>query len=104
MNFSLEINKENALDVFSFFSVANAVSCPPELWFECVCSSLKNKHSVLILETPLAQFPQPDFSKRWQTGDNWSWLSPRGLSVFTDAYTNKPVKYEDFKIFLSNSK
>lgn len=102
MILSLEIKP--SLDIYSFFSVPHAISCPTELWFECVCASLKRKQSVLILERPHASLPVFDTSRRWQTSDNWSWLAPRGLSVFLEGYGDKLVKYEDFKIFLSNHK
>lgn len=102
MILSLEI--KSTVDNYSFFEVPNSISCPSELWFECVCASLKRKQSVLILEAPLVSMPVIDGARRWQTGDNWSWLTPRSLSVVLAAYQDKLVKYEDFKIFLSSSK
>jgi hypothetical protein len=101
MILSLEIKP--SLDIYSFFEVNHSISCPSELWFECVCSSLKRKHAVLILENPVS-IPVIDSTRRWQTGDNWSWLAPRSLSVVLEAYGDKFLNYQDFKNFLTLSK
>jgi hypothetical protein len=101
MILSLEINHQKDLDVISFFRVKNGVQCPPELWFSVIQTSLKMKHSVLLIESENTPFPQWDPSKRWQAGDNWCWLHPRALSVISERY---PSSYQDFKTFLMHSK
>lgn len=104
MNFSLEINHKDSLDVISLFPLKNAVTFPQELWFQVLSSSLRMKHEVLILEEPLDHFPSWDKARRWATGDNWCWLAPRSLSVITEAYHKNPLSFREFKALLTNSK
>lgn len=104
MNFSLEINRSESLDVISFFSVEHAVTFPSEIWFQVLCASLRSKHEVLILETPVTALPVWDKKKRWQTEGNWCWLAPRSLSVISSAYKSKPFEFHEFKAFLAKSK
>lgn len=92
------------LDIFCFFDVAHSIHCPGECWFEAICSSLRRKHSVLILENDISTFPQWDSSKRWIAGDHWSWLAPRSLSVLLEAHSGNPITYPLLKIWLTNSK
>ncbi len=100
----LQIHHQKNLDVFSFFPVKNAVQCPEELWFESISTSLKMKHSVLILEEHLPEIPTIDETKRFVVSDNWCWLAPRGLSLITVAYRQKMMTFQQFKTFLKNSK
>jgi hypothetical protein len=92
------------LDLLTFYHVPNAVSCPSDLWFPTICASLRMKHAVLILEQKLEQFPVWEESLRWMTGDNWSWLAPRSLSVIQAAYIQTGPKFHEFKKFLNSSK
>ncbi len=92
------------VDVFCFFKVTSAVSCPSELWFLAVCSSLRMKQEVLILGEETAVLPAWDAKKRWDSGENWCWLSPRSLSVITEAYGQKAMDFQQFKSFLKSSK
>lgn len=100
----LQIHQQKNLDVFSFFPVKNAIQCPDELWFHSITASLKMKHSVLILESEIDPFPEWDEAKRFVVSDNWCWLAPRGLSLVTEAYRQKPMTFQEFKIFLKQSK
>ncbi len=100
----LQIHHQKNLDLFSFFPMKNAVECPEELWFESICTSLKMKHSVLILEEQLPAMPSFDETKRFVVSDNWCWLAPRGLSLISEAYRQKPMTFQEFKTFLKSSK
>lgn len=100
----IQIHHQKNLDVFSFFPVKNALQCPDDLWFEAISSSLKMKHSVLILETPNTPFPEWDEAKRFVVSDNWCWLAPRGLSLIAEAYRQNSMTFQQFKIFLKQSK
>lgn len=74
MNFSLEINHKDSLDVISLFPLENAVTFPQELWFQVLSSSLRMKHEVLILEEPLINFPRGikrDAGRLVTTGVGW---------------------------------
>ena len=104
MILSLQIQYQENLDLVTFFPMKYAVQCPPELWFETICSSLRLKHSILVLEAPLAEVPVLDESKRWIAGDKWCWLAPRSLSVITAAYSQNPMSYPEFIHFLRTSK
>lgn len=101
MILSLEINQQKDLDVMSFFRVKNAVHADRDFWFFMLQTSLKMKHSVLILESEKTPFPQWNSSRRWEVGENWSWLHPRALSVISECY---PCSFDEFKTFLKNSK
>lgn len=92
------------LDVLCFFKADEGISCDESLWWDSLCSSLRMKRSVLILESNISEFPTWDPSKRFQASDNWCWLAPRGLSVISAAYKNSPMLYPEFKTFLKNSK
>lgn len=91
-------------DIICFFQVRRAVLADESLWWKTLTASLKGKRSVLILESNLSSFPSWDPSKRWQSGDNWCWLTPRSLSVISQAYASKPLSFQDFKTFLINYK
>lgn len=104
MILSLEIDSSKKLDVYSFFAVENAVQCPADLWFECICTSLRRKHSVLILESKSDVKPVWNATKRWDAGENWSWLAPRALSIILKAYEQKLINYNHLKDFLVTSK
>ena len=100
----IQIHQQKNLDIFSFFPVKNALKCPDDMWFEAITSSLKMKHSVLILEAPLSPIPECDGAKRFVASDNWCWLAPRALSLIAEAYHQNPMTFQQFKIFLKNSK
>lgn len=100
----IQISYQKDLDVFSLFPVKNALQCPDDLWFEAITSSLKLKHSVLILEEEMPYLPQWDPAKRFDSSDNWSWLAPRGLSLISEAYRKKSQTFQEFKIHLKSSK
>lgn len=100
----IQIHPEKNLDIFSFFPVKNSIQCPEEFWFLAISASLKMKHSVLILEEDLRPLPAWDEAKRFVVSDNWCWLAPRGLSLITEAYRQKTMTFQDFKIFLKHSK
>ncbi len=100
----IQISYQKDLDVFSLFHVKNALQCPDDLWFEAITSSLKLKHSVLILEEEILYLPRWDPAKRFDSSDNWSWLAPRGLSLISEAYRKKSRTFQEFKIHLKSSK
>lgn len=100
----IHIHPQKKLDIYSFFPVNNSIQCPEELWFEAISASLKMRHSVLILEEDLRPLPMWDETKRFVVSDNWCWLAPRGLSLITKAYHQNSMKFQEFKIFLKNSK
>ncbi len=101
---SIQIHLHENMDVFSFFPIRNSLQCPDELWFQAIATSLKIKHSVLILEVPTGILPVIDQRKRFLVNDNWSWLAPRGLSLITDTCLNKPITFKELKIFLKTAK
>lgn len=92
------------VDVFCFFSSQHSVSCPPELWFESICTSLRMKHEVLVLEAGVSDYPAWDSSKRWVTDEHWIWLAPRSLSTLLEANGALTMTYPLLKTFLKNSK
>jgi hypothetical protein len=104
MILSLQVHYQKNLDLMAFFARENAILCPPDLWFETLCASLRLKHSILIYDHLQEGMPEIDPRHRWQTGDNWSWLSPRSLNVVSDAYDGNMMNYIDLKQFLKNSK
>ena len=91
-------------DIICFFRVENAVTADETLWWKTLTASLRGKRSVLILEQNLSSLPAWDHSQRWQCGDNWCWLTPRSLSVISQAYGHNPMTFQDFKSFLINYK
>ena len=91
-------------DIFCFFSASHAVNVPAELWFQAMCSSLRMKREVLLLEASIDHFPSWNGRARWDSGDNWSWLAPRALSVITMAYQESSMDFQYFKLFLKNAK
>jgi hypothetical protein len=97
MSLFIQICPQENLDIISFFPVKNALICPEELWFQAICTSLKLKHSVLILENNLLPFPQWDESKRIIIRDEWCWLAPRSLSLITEINPHLQVPYHQFK-------
>lgn len=100
----IQIHQQKNLDVYSLFPMKNAIQCPDEFWFQAITSSLKMKHAVLILESETHPFPKWDEAKRFDVSDHWSWLAPRGLSLITEAYRQKSMTFQEFKIFLKQSK
>jgi hypothetical protein len=104
MILSLQINYQESLDVFSFFKVEHAIICPYDLWFHCLCASLRMKHSVLLLEKSFAELPLWDSKQRWQTGDNWCWLAPRSLKAISCTYSKTPQNLHQFRNSLNLSK
>lgn len=101
---NIQLPKLKGVDVFCFFTVKNGISCDESLWWSAITASLRMKHEVLILETEIQGFPSWDPSKRWQVGENWSWLSPRSLTVISDTCSPNHLDYQAFKKFLKNSK
>jgi hypothetical protein len=91
-------------DIFCFFSVGHAVNVPADLWFQAICSSLRLKREVFLLEAQIQNFPTWNARARWDSGENWSWLAPRALSVISRAYQETPMDFQYFKLFLKNSK
>lgn len=91
-------------DIFCFFRVNHAVTADENLWWKMICASLRGKRNVLILESKISAWPLYHPKERWQTGDNWSWLTPRSLSVISSAYDFSPMSFQDFKSFLTTSK
>ena len=100
----LPLKAIKGVDIFCFFETPHSINCPTELWFQVLCSSLRMKHEVLILEEKVVEFPGWDPKRRWDLGDNWCWLSPRSLSVISKAYAQKALNYQEFKQFLKSSK
>lgn len=92
------------IDIICFFRVENAVHADEKLWWKTLTASLRGKRPVLILESNLDSFPAIDKSQRWQTSDNWCWLTPRSLSVISEAYAQKHPKLEELKTFLTTYK
>ncbi len=100
----ITLEESEHLDIFCFFGVKQSIHCPDELWFEAICSSLRRKNSVLILEKEISIFPQWDPTKRWIAGDHWCWLAPRSLSVVLEAHSENSMTYPLFKTWLNKSK
>lgn len=100
----IKLEQSEQLDIFCFFNVSHSIHCPEELWFKAICSSLRRKHSVLILEKEILSFPQWDSTKRWIASDHWSWLAPRSLSTLLEAHSEISIAYPLFKTWLINSK
>lgn len=102
MTLSLIINFQKSVDLFAFYKINSAVNCPSTLWFECFMSSLKMKHSVLIIESESISDPKWNESRRWEVGDGWCWISPRALNPILDAYREHNFStYEQLKSYLS---
>ena len=101
---SIVLHENENIDLLCFFSVPHAIHAHESLWWDSLCTSLRLKRSVLILEGNITQFPVYDSSQRWQASDNWSWLSPRSLSVISAAYSKSPMSFSEFKTFLKSSK
>lgn len=91
-------------DIFCFFRPENSVSVSRDCWVTAVCASLKLKRNVLLLERPLEAAPELNFSCRWQTGEGFTWLAPRALSVLFEASNEFSGSYPNIKLFLSTSK
>lgn len=98
------LEAKTGVDIFCFFETSPSIHCPAELWFSAVCSSLRMKHEVLLLEESVSVLPQWEQRKRWDSGENWCWLSPRSLSVISGAYEQMPLNFQEFKAFLKSSK
>ena len=91
-------------DIFCFFPVKGAALCPEELGLNCLLSTLRLKRPVLILNTPLQVVPKIDTSKRWDLGQDWIWIAPRGHSHFADNYPQLSLSFVLIKIFLVTPK
>jgi hypothetical protein len=104
MNFSLQLNYQKNLDTLSWFHLDNSLQFHHLLWFKVLCSSLRSKHSVLILQTPITHKLTLDDSVRWLIGEDWCWLSPRSLGALWLEFGDNPVNFENFIQFLSTSK
>lgn len=91
-------------DIFTFFSSENSILVPKEKWIHAVAASLKLKRNVLVLESYRIQHPAVDHSLRWQAGDDFLWMAPRGLSVLLEAAHVYSSSYELIKSFISKSK
>ena len=100
-----KINFEIAnTDIFCFFQPGNAVSIPAELWILAIASSLKMKKNVLILEEELAVSPLINSAQRWQVGDQFLWVAPRGISALLKADHLISDRYQSMKAYLKNFK
>ncbi len=104
MMISLQLNFEEKLDVLTWYHIESAIHCSSSLWFSLVCASLRLKHSILIIEKPLALFPQLNIESRWCTGENWSLLSPRSLGPLVHRFNEPVTNYQEFRDFLVLSK
>jgi hypothetical protein len=91
-------------DMFCFFQSEKSVSASRDLWVKAVCTSLKLKRNVLLLERPLPSAPELNFSSRWQVGEYYLLLTPRSLSVFLEASKEFSISYQRIKDFLSSFK
>ncbi len=99
-----EINvQDSATDVCCFFDAKHSVKCPADEWFWVAMTSLKLKKNVLILETNVP-WPQLDLTRRWQVGEGWLWIAPRGRSVILDTYKNISPNIVSLRAFLTSSK
>ncbi len=104
MIWSLKILGSKQLDIYYPSFKENTVSIPNDLWFQCVCASLKRKHSVLIVLKDFSSFPIWDQSKRWDVSDNWCWLSPRAHSVISSTHNDNPFTLDSFYFYLRSHK
>jgi hypothetical protein len=104
MTLCLQTDREKSLDIFSFFPLENAIFLPTDLWFECVCASLKRKHAVLILKAPPRETPSWNSARRWEIADEWCWLAPRSLSFISEAQTIHSRDLTSFLAFLKAAK
>lgn len=104
MTLFLEILTSKKLDIYHTVHMGSAISIPESLWFESLCSSLRRKHSVLILLSDFSLLPSWDPAKRWDVSDNWCWLSPRSLSVISRSNKDIPYTFETFFSYLKNHK
>jgi hypothetical protein len=91
-------------DVFCFFSLANTVVCPSGKELNCLLSTLRLKRPVLVLNSPLTELPAINLVKRWDSGENWIWIAPRGMSHIADLYPHNSLEFVPFKSFLMSSK
>ncbi len=101
---SLQLNFRDQLDVLSLFYVENAIYCSTPLLFRVICTSLRSKHSLLILEKPFTSFPQFSLESRWSVGDGWCWISPRSLGPITTSFDPVDTNFHELKVFLSLNK
>lgn len=100
----LVLPETSDFDIICFFRVENAVHADAQLWWKTLTGSLRGKRSVLILDSETSSLPAMDRTQRWQVGDNWCWLTPRSLSVISEAYDNSPMNFQELKSFLTNYK
>jgi hypothetical protein len=101
---SLQLNFHDHLDVLSLFYVENAIYCSSSLLFRVICTSLRSKHSLLILEKAYSDFPHLSFDSRWSVADDWCWLAPRSLGPITSSFNHHDMNFHKFKVFLSSFK
>lgn len=100
----LSLPSLSGTDIYCFFHIQHSVQADESLWWRMITASLRGKRNVLILEREIEDFPRFNEKARWETGDNWSWLTPRCLSVISKAYEAQPMSFQDFKTYLTNSK
>jgi hypothetical protein len=100
---SIQLEMEET-DIFCFFKTPTSIVIPETFWFLSVCTSLKLKKNVLILEEPVMTPPHPDFTQRWMVGEKYLWLAPRSLSVLLEAQNKKSSTYTSIKNSLLNFK
>ena len=91
-------------DIFCFFHSKNAVFFPRDCWVTAVAASLKMQKNVLLLESHREQAPVVNLSQRWEVGENYLWIAPRGLSVLIKAANENSASYPDIKIHLGTFK
>ncbi len=91
-------------DVFTFFSSENSIFMPEEKWVHAVAASLKLKRNVLVLESYREEVPALDMTARWQAGEDFLRIAPRGLSVLLEASHEFSGSYGLVKSFFINSK
>lgn len=99
IHFSLE-----KTDIFCFFHSENAIIVPRNRWVIAVAATLRAKKNVLLLESPRELAPIINESQRWQVGEDYLWIAPRGLSVLIKAAGENSDSYTAIKFQLSNSK
>lgn len=100
----LEIISEKKLDLYSTSHSENSIFCPDRELYFCLCSSLRRKHEVLMLQGEFNSLPIWDSSKRWCVGRDWLWLSPRSLSFIKSEFSSKMVSFPELSDRLMNSK
>jgi hypothetical protein len=100
-DFYLQINYQKSLDVLAFYERDHSLKCPSHLWFQVIQSSLKLRHTLIILEEPSAPIPIVHSTNRWGVNETSSWLTPRSLGPLTEL---NPHSYQELKNYLRTSK